>query len=125
MSMITRDDRLIPLTRIAFTPLAVLTAIFGPLLYILPGATAKYWAWEIKPEMSAAWVGAGYTFGTLAIWTILIIGRFQKLFVPIMATWALSSVMLIATILHIDRFFLDRIQLWIGSIIYLFLPFAL
>jgi hypothetical protein len=120
-----RDDRLIPLTRIAFTPLAIFTAIFGPLLYLFPAATVQYWAWEIKPEMSAAWVGAGYTFGTIAIWTILIIGRFQKLFVPIMATWALSCVMLIATVLHIDRFFLDRIQFWIWFIIYLVLPFAL
>ena len=54
----TRDDRLIPLTRIAFTPLALLTAIFGPLLYLFPATTAQYWAWEIKPEMSAAWVGS-------------------------------------------------------------------
>jgi hypothetical protein len=125
MKSTPKDDRLIPLTRIAFTPLAIFTTIFGPLLYFLPGRTAQYWAWEINPEMSAAWVGAGYTFGALAIWTILILGRFQKLFVPIMATWALSTVMLIATILHIDRFFIDRIQFWIWFIIYLALPFAL
>jgi len=69
-----RDDRLIPLTRIAFTPLAIFTAIFGPLLFLLPHQTAQYWAWEIKPEMSTAWVGVGYTFGALAIWTILNFG---------------------------------------------------
>ena len=125
MNTTKRDDHLIPLTRIAFTPLAVLTAIFGPLLYILPGATAKYWAWEIQPEMSAAWVGAGYTFGALAIWTILIIGRFQKLFIPITATWTLSTVMLIATLLHLERFFLDKVQFWVWFIIYLGLPIAL
>ena len=125
MASTINDDRLIPLTRIAFTPLAIFTTIFGPLLYFLPAETAQYWAWEINPEMSAAWVGAGYTFGAFAIWTILIIGRFQKLFVPIMATWSLSTVMLIATILHIDRFFTDRVQFWIWFIIYLALPFAL
>jgi hypothetical protein len=77
------------------------------------------------PEMSAAWVGAGYTFGALAIWTTLIIGRFHKLFVPMTATWALACVMLIATILHIDRFCIDKIQFWIWFIIYLALRFAL
>jgi hypothetical protein len=120
-----KDDRLIPLTRIAFTPLAIFTLIFGPLLYLFPARTADYWAWEINPEMSAAWVGAGYTFGAIAIWTILIIGRFQKLFVPIMATWAFSCVMLIATVLHLNRFFTDTIQFWIWLVIYILLPFAL
>lgn len=106
-------------------PLAIFTAIFGPLLFLFPAETAQHWAWEIKPEMSAAWVGAGYTFGAIAIWTLLIIGRFQKLFVPLLATWAFSCTMLIATILHIDRFFIDRFQFWIWFIIYLTLPFLL
>lgn len=120
-----QDDRLIFLTKAAFGPLAVFTAIFGPLLFLFPGSTATYWAWEIRPEMSAAWVGAGYTFGALAIWTILIMNRWHKLFVPIVATWTLSTVMLIATIMHWDRFFINRIQFWIWFIIYIFLPVGL
>jgi hypothetical protein len=120
-----KDDRLIPLTRIAFLSLAVLTIIFGPLLYLYPGRTAQYWAWEIQPEMSALWVGAGYSFGAMAIWTLLLIGRFPKLLVAVLATWPFSCVMLIATIIHIDRFFVDRIGFWVWFVIYLVLPFGL
>jgi hypothetical protein len=120
-----KDDRLIPLTRIAFWALAVLTVIFGPLLYFYPGGTAQYWAWEIQPEMSAVWVGAGYTFGAMAIWTLLLIGRFPKLLVAVLATWPFSCVMLIATLIHLDRFFVDRIGFWVWFAIYLGLPFGL
>jgi hypothetical protein len=120
-----KDDRLIPLTRIAFGALAVLTVIFGPLLYFYPGRTVQYWAWEIQPEMSAVWVGAGYTFGAMAIWTLLLIGRFPKLLVSALSTWPFSCVMLISTLIHLDRFFVDRIAFWVWFAIYLFLPFGL
>jgi len=123
--MSARDGRLIPLTRIAFTPLGIFTAIFGPLLLLFPAATDRYWAWPIQPEMSAAWVGAGYTFGAIAITLLLARGRVEKLFVPLSATWVFSCAMLLATVLHWDRFFTGRPQFWIWFAIYVFLPFGL
>jgi hypothetical protein len=120
-----KDDRLISWTRIAFGILAVLTVIFGPLMYLYPGGTAQFWAWEIQPEMSAVWVGAGYTFGAMAIWTLLLIGRFPKLLVAVLATWPFSCVMLIATLVHLDRFFVDSAGFWVWFAIYLGLPFGL
>jgi len=119
-----KDDRLIPLTRIAFGFLAVLTIISGPLLYLYPGGTAQYWAWEVQPEMSAVWLGAGYTFGAIALLTLLFIGRFQKLLVALLAIWPFSGTMLFATLIHIDRFFVDRIVFWIWLMTYIVLPFA-
>jgi hypothetical protein len=94
-------------------------------VYLYPGVTARFWAWEIQTEMSALWVGAGYTFGGMAIWTLLLIGRFPKLLVSVLATWPLYCVMLIATLIHLDRFFVDSIGFWVWFIIYLFLPFGL
>ena len=119
------DDRLIPLARYFFAPLTLFTAIFGPLLILFPGETDIYWSWQIGPEMSAVWVGAGYTFGALAITTMLVVGRWSASVVAVVATWPFSLVMLAATLLHLDRFFLGTIQFFVWTLIYLALPLGL
>jgi len=119
-----KDDRLIPLIRITLGFLAVLSIISGPLLYLYPGGTEQYWAWEVQPEMSVMWLGASYTFAAMSLMTILFLGRFQKLFVVLLAVWPFSCTMLFATLIHIDRFFVDRIVFWIWLIIYIVVPFA-
>lgn len=120
-----KDDRLILLTRLAFTPLAFLTAIFGPLLVIFPGATDVLWAWQIKPEMSAAWVGSSYTFGAFAITTMLIVGRWSASTVAVAGLWPFSLAMLAATLMHLDRFFLDSPRFYVWLIVYVSLPLLL
>ncbi len=119
------DDRLPFLVRAGFTPLAVATAIFGPMLLLRPGDTADYWAWRIAPDMSAVWVGAGYTFGAVAITTMLLVGRWSAAIVPVVSTWPFAIVMLVATIIHNDRFFTDTGNYGVWLLIYVVLPFAL
>ena len=113
------------LTRLCFTPLAGFTAVFGPLLMLFPGATADYWAWEIRPAMSAFWVGASYTFGAIAIGTMLVNGERRASLIPILSTWPFAAVMLAATLIHEDRFFTGEASYYVWFVIYLALPFAL
>src|SRR5436853_1930646 len=120
-----RNDRLVRLTYLAFAPLAVLTAIFGPLLVLFPDSTRVYWAWEIKPAMSAVWVGASYSFGGIAIVTMLAVGRWRSALVPIVATWSFSIVVLAATLIHLDRFFQGTLNFYVWFVIYLALPVVL
>lgn len=119
------NDRLVPLVYIAFGPLAILTAIFGPILVFFPDSTRDYWAWEITPAMSTIWVGAGYTFGAIAIITMLRVGRWRTAIIPIIATWTFSIIILAATLLFLSRFFLDTPNFYVWFIIYLALPFVL
>jgi hypothetical protein len=114
-----------PLTRYSYLPLAFLTAIFGPILVLFPGSTEDYWSWPIRPDMSAVWVGAAYTFGAAAISTMLLRGRWTEAIVPVISTWPFSVVMLAATIIHNDRFFLGTANYYIWLAIYVYLPFAL
>src|SRR5690242_265019 len=120
-----RDDHLILLTRIALWPLAVLTAIFGPMLFLLPDRTDVTWAWQIRPDMSVIVVGAGYIFGACAITTLLIRNQWHALNSAIFATWLFSVAMLLATLLHLDRFFVGTLRFYVWFVIYLALPFAL
>jgi hypothetical protein len=118
-------DRLIPLVWITFVPLAMLTAIFGPLLLVFPGSTSTFWAWQIKPDMSAVWLGAAYTFGALALTTMLRVGSWRAAVVPVIATWSFSIVMLAATLIHLDRFFLGTVNFYVWLAIYILLPVVL
>src|SRR5688500_5521346 len=112
------DDRLVPLVYGVFAPHALLTAIFGPALALFAESTHAYWAWEIKPAMSAVWLGAAYTFGAIALATMLAVGRWRAAIVPVVGTWAFAIVALAATLLHQDRFFLGTLNYYVWLAIY-------
>ncbi|MEP6775266.1 MAG: hypothetical protein ABJA50_06680, partial [Chloroflexota bacterium] len=117
--------RLIPLVYFSFVPLAVLTAIFGPLLVLFPDSTQNYWSWEIKPAMSTVWLGASYAFGALAIVTMLAVRKWRAAIVPILGTWMFSLVACAATLLHLDRFFQGTVNFYVWFAIYIVLPVVL
>jgi hypothetical protein len=56
---------------------------------------------------------------------MLLRGRWTEAIVPVMSTWPFSVVMLAATIIHNDRFFLGTANYYIWLAIYIYLPFAL
>jgi hypothetical protein len=120
-----RDDHLIFLTKAALWPLAVLTVFFGPALFLFPGQTEVTWSWEIQPEMSAIVVGAGYILGLLTIPIVLLRNQWHALNTALWVTWSFSIVMLLATLLHIDRFFVGTLRFYVWFIVYLLMPFAL
>jgi hypothetical protein len=120
-----RDDHLILLTRLALWPLAALSAIFGPLLLLFPDATDVTWSWQIRPAMSAVVVGAGYLFGALAISTLLLRNQWHALNIALAGTWVFSVAMLLATLVHLDRFFVGTVRFYIWFLIYVGLPLAL
>ena len=119
------DDRLSPVARWVFLPLVPLTAVFGPVLVLAPGHTARYWAWTIEPSMSAVWVGAGYTFGACAISTMLVLNRWRTAILATVATIPFAYAMIVATLLHLDRFPTGSIRFWIWLVIYAVLPVGL
>jgi hypothetical protein len=110
---------------LAFAPLCLFSGIFGPLLLLFPGSTSDYWAWQVRPDMSAVWIGCGYTFGSLAQAAMLWRGRASSAFVPIFSTIPFAWVMLAATVIHNDRFFDGSVAYYIWLAIYVILPFAL
>lgn len=97
-------------------------------LLIFPDRTAEYFAWTIKPPLTAAFLGAGYASVVAALlpaagkrdW------RDVRLGVAVVAT-GLSTI-LVATLLHLDRFHLNsgtlsaRAWAWAWLVWYLVLP---
>ncbi len=93
------------------------------ILYGFPADTARLFAWEIKPTMTAMMLGAAYAGGVWffarALWARH--WRQVKAGFPAVATFA--SVLGVATILHWERFIHGALAFWLWAILYFTTPF--
>lgn len=95
------------------------------ILYFNPNLSGERFAWEIKPNMSNLYIGSGYLGGAiLLLWVAL--GqpwhRVRHGFLPITA---FAGSMLVATLLHWDRFDLDHFPFQIWLALYVITPFLI
>jgi len=120
-----RDDRLLRLTQATFLPLALLSIVFGPLLYLFPDRTDLYFAWTITPAMSAVFIGAGYISGALVIFRLLWLGRWHLMRPFTLGGWGFIVAILAATLLHWDRFHHGTLFFYVWFVVYAAGPFLL
>ena len=109
----------------------VLVFIAGVQLFVLADYTDRYFAWTIQPPLTAAFIGAFY-WGTLGILYFGGQGGVWARVRPGMpAVVAFSTLVLIATLLHLDRFHLGSpdpftlIVTWVWIVVYIVVPPAL
>jgi hypothetical protein len=99
-----RDSRILPATRWASL---VVFAILVPALVILwglPGRTADAWAWTIKPDLTPIFLGAGYGAGAYFFLRTFLGRQFHPSSAGIFGAAFFATLMLIATLIHWDRF---------------------
>jgi hypothetical protein len=99
-----RDGEILRATRWASI---VVFAILVPALVILwgmPGRTADLWAWTIKPDLTPIFLGAGYGAGAYFFLRTLGAKEFHPSAAGIFGAAFFAALMLIATIIHWDRF---------------------
>jgi hypothetical protein len=93
------------------------------ILAFFPAESGRRFAWEINPAMTALWMGAGYLGGAYFFLRVLLGGAWHRVtagFLPVTAfTWA----MLLATILHWQRFDLGHLPFQIWLVLYVVTPF--
>jgi hypothetical protein len=110
---------------------SILVLIAGALLFVLTDYTDRFFAWTVKPPLTAAFLGAGYwAAGVMEflasrehIW-----GR-ARITVPTVLLF--TTLTLVATLLHLDRFHFNSPDLitltvtWAWLAIYVTVPIAL
>jgi hypothetical protein len=99
-----RDGRILPATHWASL---VVFAILVPALVILwgmPDRTADAWAWTIKPDLTPIFLGAGYGAGAYFFLRTFLSDRFPPSSAGIFGAAFFAALMLIATLIHWDRF---------------------
>jgi len=99
-----RDDRVLPATRVAAL---IVFLILVPAVIVLwgsPAETADAWAWTIKPALTPIFLGSGYGAGAYFFWRTFRADRWHPSSAGVFSAGAFAAVMLVATVLHWDRF---------------------
>jgi hypothetical protein len=108
-----------------------LVFIVGIQLFILTEYTDRYFAWTINPPLTAAFLGAGYwaSFAMEYLASRKRIWAHARIAVP--AVLIFTTLTLIATLLHLDRFHLNdpnlltRTAAWVWLAVYAIVPPAM
>ena len=99
-------------------------------LWGVPGRTEDLWAWGIKPELMAVFLGAGYGAGAYFFWRTFRAERWHPSSPGVLGASVFAGLMLIATIIHWDRFnhgdapALAAVAFYGWTIVYILSPFA-
>ena len=99
-----RDGRILPATHWVSI---VVFAILVPALVILwglPDRTDDAWAWTIMPDLTPIFMGAGYGAGAYFFLRTFLSNRFHPSAAGIFGAGFFATLMLIATLLHWDKF---------------------
>lgn len=117
------DDRILPSTRVVAAVVIPFLLLAFLILFFAPEQSAARFAWEIKPDMTAAFMGAGYLGGAWIFLNALIGRRWHRVAAGFLPVTTFTIFMLLATIVHWDRFDIHHFPflLWLG--LYLITPF--
>jgi len=123
------NSSLSTLSRLFFT-FGVLPLLFiaGVQLFILSEQTELYFAWTIPLPFTAAFMGAGYWAALANAFVIIREPSWDRTRVSIPAGLTATTLLLVATLLHLDAFHLDspafitRFVTWVWIIVYVVTP---
>jgi hypothetical protein len=118
-----RDDRIFPETRWIGACIPPFLIVAFIMLYFFPFDTATLFSWTITPQMTPLIMGGGYISGSYFFVRLIMGGKWHWY------TWGFPAIatftwfMLIATLLHLDKFHQGHISFyaWLG--LYLVTPF--
>lgn len=118
-------------TKVLLVVFVALTALGTNQLYVLGEHTDRWFAWTIRPPLTAAFLGAGYGAGFLLMVLALRTRAWAHARVPVITVLVFTALTLTATLLHRDRFHFSaggdvaRFAAWFWLGVYLVIPVAL
>lgn len=100
----------------------VLVCSVGVFTFVLSESTERLFAWPIEPPLTAAFLGANYW----AAFFLAYASARERIWGRARITYAVSivftSLTLLATLLHLDKFQFDNANGWLWLIVYLVVP---
>jgi hypothetical protein len=116
-SPVLRETRWLALAIIPFLAVAFV------ILYGLPLDTARLFAWEIKPPMTAMMLGAAYAGGVWFFVRAVRAGRWDQVAVGFPAVGGFATILGVATFMHWDRFIHGNLSFGVWTVLYVVTPF--
>jgi hypothetical protein len=114
---VLRETRWLAIAIIPFLAIAFV------ILYGFPTETARLFAWEIRPPMTAMMLGATYLGGVWFFARAAGTRTWESIAVGFPAVGAFATILGIATILHWDRFIHESLAFILWTILYWTTPF--
>jgi hypothetical protein len=113
-----------------FLMFGVLPLLFiaGVQLFILSAQTETYFAWTLPLPLTAAFMGAGYWAALTYPFVTTTQTSWERFRVALPAAFTATTLLLVATLLHLDQFHLDspafitRFVTWVWIIVYVVTP---
>ena len=115
------EDALLPSTQAILYAAGALAVVAGPVLYLFPGETGAYFAWEIEAVLSPVFMGANYLAGMGALWSARR-DSWSVARVTMPALIVFSVTQLLATLLHLDVFNWSHPIAWAWLAVYVLSP---
>ncbi|MFH2038804.1 MAG: hypothetical protein ABIJ65_05155 [Chloroflexota bacterium] len=117
-----KDDRILPATRIVLAIVVPFLLLAFLILYFFPDLSGERFVWEIKPHMTALFIGSGYLSGAY-MFVYAIFGlqwhRVAGAFPPVIS---FTTFMLLSTFLHWDRFNIHHFPFQLWLVLYIITP---
>ena len=103
--------------RAAFLVLVIAAGGVGLAMLAAPGATGRFFAWELTPEPLAAFAGGVYV-GSAAVYALALARPWAEVRSLVAGAIVLSVSVFVATLVHLDVFDLDRLQAWAWLVLF-------
>lgn len=103
--------------RAAFLVLVVAAGLVGLAMLAAPGATDRFFAWDLAPEPLAAFAGGVYV-GSAAVYAVALVRPWPEVRALVAGAVVLSVSVFVATLVHLDVFDLGRLQAWAWLVLF-------
>lgn len=109
------------LRRFYYVAILLVTSV-GVFTFLLSESTERLFAWPINPPLTAAFLGANYWAAAF----LAFLSAREPIWARARITYAVSlvftSLTLLATLLHLDKFQFDNVNGWLWLIVYVAVP---
>ncbi len=120
----TPRDRVLPATRLLAAAITPFLVVAFAVLYPVPTATGRWFAWEINPTMTPMVLGAAYLGGAYFFVQVVRASAWHTVKVGFIPVTLFAATLGVSTVLHWDRFNHDHVAFWLWSGLYFTTPFA-
>lgn len=117
------DDRVLLATRLVAAFVIIILVLAVWVLYLHPDETDQFFAWTIKPRMTPLAMGAGYAMGAYFFARVLLSSRWHRASLGFLPITVFTIFMLVATLLHWDRFHQGTVSFGLWIVVYVITPF--
>jgi hypothetical protein len=108
--------------RLTLALFAGLALIAGVLLFVLAEHTDAWFSWTIEPPLTAAFLGAAYWAAFVLIAWSATRERWSEVRATIPPVLVIAVLLLVATLIHLDKFDLDSVFGWFWLVVYALVP---